>query len=118
MSGPKGCRTDLERSRLNQAIGLVFGYDERWLDFFYSHKDGELRSEPDELISESRCFSRGEQILIKVALDLWMDGHRASISEIVNALDWTNLNRVLLAIMKIRDISAEDLVDVGSQYEG
>lgn len=111
-------RSDLEKSRLNTAIGILFNYDERWLDFFYSHKGGGLRCEPTELIAEASCFSRGEQIMIKVALDLWTNDHRASISEIIEYLDWINLNRVLLAIMTMRDITVEDLADAGSRYEG
>jgi hypothetical protein len=113
----KGIRSDLERSRLSQAIGLVFDFDERWLEFFYSHKGGELRCEPADLLAEVGCFSRGEQVMIKVALDLWTDGNRASVSEIVGNLDWTNLNRVLLAIMTMRDVTIEDLADASSQYE-
>ncbi len=103
--------SDLEKSRLNHAIGIIFNFDERWIHFFYSHKGGNLRCEPETLIAESMCFSRGEQIMVKVALDLWTDGDRASLSEIINFLDWENLNRVLLAIMTMRDVTPEDLAD-------
>ena len=114
----KEIRSDLQKSRLDTAIGILFDYDERWINFFYSHKGGELRRGPHELIAEASCFSRGEQIMIKVALDLWTDDCRASISEIIEYLDWINLNRVLLAIMTMRDVAIEDLVDAGSRYEG
>lgn len=110
--------SDLEKSRLTTAIGIVFDYDERWLEFFYSHTNGELRLSPDKLVSEARCFSHGEQVLLKVALDLFTNGHRASISEILDTLDWENLLRVLLGMMVMRDVSAEDLACVGSCYEG
>lgn len=114
----RGIRSDLEKSRLNTAIGILFDYDERWIHFLYSHKGSSLRCEPAELIAEARGFSRGEQIIIKVALDLWTNDHRTSISEIVEHLDWANLIRVLLAIMMVRDISTEDLADAGFRYEG
>lgn len=110
-------KSDLEQSHLTQAIGIIFDYDERWLEFFYSHKGGGLRCEPEILIAESACFSRGEQIIIKVALDLWTEGQRANLSEILNCLDWAHLNRVLLAIMKMRDVTPEDLFDFRAQYE-
>lgn len=112
----KGTRSDLEKSRLITAIGIIFNHDERWLDFFYSHKGGDLRCAPDELIAESRCFSRGEQIMIKVALDLWTGGNHVGISQIIDHLDWTNVIRVLVALMMMRDITAEDLIDVGCLY--
>ncbi len=110
-------RTDLERNRVCHAIGIIFDYDERWLEFFYSHKGGGLRADPEELIAESRCFSSGEKVMIKVALDLWADSHQASLSEIINSLDWANLNRVLLAIMTMRDVTVDDLTEFGSSYE-
>ena len=108
----------LSQSLLNQAIGILFDYDERWFEFFYSHKGGSLRLEPDELLRESRCFSRGEQVMIRIALDFWSDGRYAGLSEIVDELDWVNLTRVLIAIMKVRDVSTEDLIELGSRYEG
>lgn len=111
--------SDLEKGRLNTAIGIIFNYDERWLDFLYSHKDGDLRCPPDELMAEASCFSRGEQIMIKVALDLWVGGNYVCISQLIEHLDWTNLTRVLVAIMTMRDISANDLIEIGSiYYEG
>lgn len=115
---PSGIRSDLEQSRLCTAIGIVFGFEERWLEFFYSHKIGELRASPQDLLTEARCFSRGEQIMIKVALDFWTDGHHASVSEMINSLDWESLSRVLLAIMTIRDVTAQDIIEIGSRYEG
>lgn len=113
----KIAKSGLEKSRLNQAIGIIFDYDEHWLEFFYAHKGGGLRCEPEILIAESGCFSRGERLMIKVALDLWTEGNQASISEIMNSLDWQNLNRVLLAIMTLRDVSPEDLADARDRYE-
>lgn len=107
----------LWQSSLHSAIGILFSNDEHWLDFFYFHKGGGLRLEPQELIAESRCFSRGEQLMIRVALDLWTDGSYVSLAEILNTLDFENLNRVLLAIMTVRDVSIEDIVDVDCHYE-
>ncbi len=107
----------LENTKLITAIGLIFSFDEHWLNFFYSHKNGRLRLEPAEMLMEARCLSSGEQIMIKVALDLWTHGNYASLSSIAETLDWEKLTRVLLAIMTLRDISIDDLVEIKSIYE-
>lgn len=112
----KRIRSDLEQCVLSRAIGIIFNNDERWLDFFYSHKGGDLRLAPEELIQEARCFSRGEQILIRVALELWSGANYVGISQIVEHLDWTNLTRVLVAIMTLRDITANELIEIGHLY--
>lgn len=109
----KPARSPLEQSLINKAIGILFQFDERWFGFFYSHKGGGLRLCPEELIEESHCFGRGEQLLVRVALDLWTEGTRVSISEILSVADYETLNRILLAIMAAREVSIEDLSGAG-----
>lgn len=109
--------SDLKQSRLCRAIGLIFDYDEHWLNFFFSHKRAELRESPAEMIKEACCYSHGEQIKIRVALDLWTMQNHVSIAEIVETLDFDNLCRVVLAIIMIREISVCNLEELQSQYE-
>lgn len=101
----------LQQSLLNNAIGILFQFDEWWFGFFYSHKGGGLRLCPEELIEESHCFSRSEQLLVRVALDLWADENRVSISEILRVADYETFNRILLAIMAARELSITGLND-------
>lgn len=107
----------LENTKLITAVGLIFSFDEHWLNFFYSHQNAGLRLGPEEMLMEARCFSSGEQIMIRVALDLWTHGSYASLSSVAETLDWENLTRVLLAIMTLRDISIDDLLEIKAIYE-
>lgn len=113
----KKVASDLEQSLLSSAIGLIFDFDEHWLNFFFSHKRVELRAPPHELIQEAGCFSHGEQIKIRAALDLWTGQGHVSIAELVEVLDFENLLRVILAILAVREITICDLDDLRSRYE-
>lgn len=110
--------SSLGQSLLSNAVGLIFNYDEHWLTFLYSHKNGEMRASPHELIKDACCYSHGEQIKIRVALDLLTGHGHVTIAELVDVLDFENLLRVILAIMMVRDIAPCDLDDLLSRrYE-
>ncbi len=110
-------RTALELSVLVSAIGIIFNYDEHWLEFFYSHKSGELRLSPEDLLLEAVCYSGSEQVLIKAALDLWTGEAYTNLAEIIEGLDSEDFQRVMLAILAVREISIEDLDEMRLRYE-
>ena len=43
----------------------------RLLEFLFHPSEAQLRVSPSSLLFESGCFSSGEQLLIRVALDIW-----------------------------------------------
>ncbi len=107
----------LERSLLTTAIGTIFNNETQWMEFLFSHKAPELRLPPEDLIGEAACFSRGEQIKIRVALDLWTGLGNASIADVVEGLDYNSFLCVVRSILILREVCLGDLEDFRSRYE-
>ena len=112
-----GQMSQLEINLRARAVAIVFNFEERWLEFFFSHKVCELRLSPGDLLREANCFNRSERILVKVALDLWTGRRYVSIGEVVEVLDFDNFVRVILAAITLREVGLEDLDDMRSRYE-
>jgi hypothetical protein len=91
------------------AITTVFGGDEHWHQFLFSHKKPELRLTPEELLAESLGFSHGERILIQVALDLWSEQGKARLTDLLEVLDEDAFLRVIAALLQFRELTLEDL---------
>jgi hypothetical protein len=103
-SQPKGAPGTLAESHLGSSILHLFRHDERFRDFLFHHQERRLRDTPSELLKESRCFSRGERILIQVALDFWSDSGSARVSEIIEYLDDENILAFIRAILRFREM--------------
>ncbi len=86
-----------------QAIHCLFESDERLLYFLFHHKKLELRESASELLKEARCFSRGEFLMVQVALDIWCGEGHVKLPELLSGLDDQNLLRVIRAIAKVRE---------------
>lgn len=81
------------------------------LEYLFSHKNAKLSASPDILIQEAGGLAHGEQILIKVAIDLWSGEGSASVGEVISVLSYNNMLNFLNALCHIRDIN-EDLIDI------
>lgn len=86
------------------AIHILFNGDERLLQLMFHHKEPRLRSSPVDLVKEARGLSSSEFILVQVALDVWCGEGKASLSDILSALDDENLLRFLTAIAYKREL--------------
>jgi len=64
----------------------------------YLFDNNRLSDTPENLILNSRCFSTGEQVLIKVSLDLWDYSGNTFIKDLL-LLDFNNFENVLNAIL-------------------
>jgi len=71
------------------------------IDFMFHPTRAALRAEPKTLHREARCFSSGEQILVRVAIDLWGNLDHVKLSEL-GRLDSSNFQRVIAAFSRIR----------------
>jgi hypothetical protein len=101
---PKSGMSELVQSHLVSSILHLFFNHEQLVPFLFHHQKRQLRATPPELLKEARCFSRGERILIQIALDFWSDSGSARISDIVEHLDDENLLLVIRAILRIREM--------------
>ncbi len=81
-----------------QAISLVFLNHPELLDFFFEKKKPRIRFKPLEMRKAAAGFSSGEQILIRVALDMWSGSGNAKIWQMLETLDSGNLSNVLKAL--------------------
>ncbi len=94
----------LAQSHLISSIQTLFRHDEHLCHFLFHHQELRLRETPAELLKEARAFSRGEQILIQIGLDLWSDSGSARISQLLKHLDDENILALLRAILRCREM--------------
>ena len=66
--------------------------------FVFDKHRPKLRCEPEILLQQSGAFCSGEQILIRVALDLWNSSGNARLPDIMERLDEGNFHNVITAI--------------------
>ncbi|MBX9767152.1 MAG: hypothetical protein K2X47_07770 [Bdellovibrionales bacterium] len=84
------------------AISLLFRSHPELLDFLFDKRRARLRLSPVEMLDGLRGFSGGEQVLIRVAMDLWSGCGNTKLSRMLETLDDESLNNVLnvLRILK------------------
>ncbi len=93
---------DLDTYNRLQIIVEMFQADDRLLEFVFNPVKAELRTCPQTLTEESRCLSSGEQILIRVALDIWSAEGSATVGELLTALDYPRFEDVIRAMKSAR----------------
>ena len=96
--------SEFAHSHLVSSILHLFCNHEELVPFLFHHQKRELRASPTKLLKEARCLSRGERILIQIALDFWSDSGGARISDIVEHLDDENILTVIRGILRIREM--------------
>lgn len=84
-----------DRSR---AISLLLANDPMLLDFILKPCRTALCAPPAWLKRKARCFSSGQQILVRTALDIWGDYGRVPLTDIIFRLDSVRLSSFLLAV--------------------
>ena len=95
----KATKTD---RRLFLAISQVFNKHPYLLEFLFDSHEPRLRLIPDELLGESAYLSAGEDLLVRVALDLWSGSGHAHVWELIEILDDGNLLNVVRALRFLR----------------
>ncbi len=80
------------------AISILFANDPSLLNFLFTPSRDELSSSPEDLLCWSGALSSGQQILIKIALDIWSGAAQASLEEILATLDSYRFENFLLAL--------------------
>lgn len=76
----------------------LFAAHENLLPFLFYTEAATLRHYPDVLMTQAKCLSSGEFVLIRLALDIWNDSGGVRISELLNRLDSTNFQNAMSAL--------------------
>jgi hypothetical protein len=89
---------------LREVIFRLLDSDEHLVDFLFDQGTPRLRKRAGILKEDAWCFSDGEQILIRAALEFWSGSGHVYLWELLEGLDNENLKRVLKAIAEVREI--------------
>ena len=92
--------------RLGVALEWIFRNDIELLELLFESSSPNLKDEPENLLSKIGCFSSGEQILIRVALDLWSGSGGARFWDVIHRLDGRHKMSVIVALGYLRIIPA------------
>ena len=98
---------NLADAHIIQSISVLFGHDERLIEFFFHHKYPGPRLSSRELLNEAQDLRSCEWILMKVSLDFWDGSGGTTFNELIRILDEEQLTAVIRAILHFREISME-----------
>ena len=90
--------------RLQEVLNLIFRKHPGLLGFLFEEERPRLRREAEQLLIDADVFSSGEQILVRLALDLWNGSGKVRLWDIVERLDQENYQNVLLGLRHLRRI--------------
>lgn len=87
--------------RQYEAIAAITVENPELLKFLFDPNSPRLRAPASVLLKQARCLASGDNILVRVALDIWCDQGKAAVYELFN-LDSHVFMRVLEALAKLR----------------
>jgi hypothetical protein len=99
--------TDSDR-QLYKAISIVFLNHPNLLEFLFEGEQPRIRLRGLEMRRAAICFSSGEQLLLRVALDMWSGSGNAKIWQLLETLDAGNFANVLNALVYLRGLQRDN----------
>jgi hypothetical protein len=84
--------------KLLEAIRILFSQHPYLLEFLFDPLEPKLRLAPEELLEDGYGLSSGEDVLVRVGMDIWSGSGDARIWELMEILDDQNMKNVLLAL--------------------
>jgi uncharacterized protein YgfB (UPF0149 family) len=84
------------------AISLLLSNDPWLIDFLLSQDRSTLNDSTEALAQLSKGFSRGQQVLVQVALDIWSGEGSALIADVLWCLDSVRFEGFMLAMESLR----------------
>ena len=100
----------LGEQNLISSIQILFRHDEKLLSFLFQHQKHRLRLPPKALLREARALSADEQILIRVALDLWSESGDTLLPVLIYTLEHENIVAYVRAILRFREIDVDSIL--------
>lgn len=92
----------MSEQRTIQALQKLFSNNKYLLDFFLDDCQAKLRFRPDEMRWRAQGQSSGEQVLIRVGLDIWSGSGDAKVWELLEILDDDNFMVSLESLLLIK----------------
>lgn len=83
---------------LLQAMEQLFGRHPDLLPFVFNDTEPRLRRHPKVIMKEAEALSRGEDLLVRIALDLWNQSSGVGLFELIERLDSGNFQNVIAAL--------------------
>lgn len=84
------------------ALQKLFASNKYLLEFFLDDCHSKIRFRPDEMKWRIQGQSSGEQVLIRIGLDIWNGSGDAKIWELLEILDSDNFRASLEALLFIK----------------
>lgn len=94
--------TDHEIDLFN-AISILFWKKEKLIYHMFDLSAPTLASSPDEIKFESGIFSKSEQLLIRIALDIWDGCGGINFNELYQELDDKNFQKILYLLLHLKN---------------
>lgn len=98
----KSSMNNAER-RSVEAILMVFSEHQYLADFFFEESKEKIRFRPDEMKWRAQDLSSSEQVLVRIALDIWSGSGDAKVWELLEVLDKQNFISALRGLSIIKD---------------
>jgi hypothetical protein len=98
--------SDRHEARSFRIISILFGGDQRLLEYFFDAKEPKIRRRAGILIDDAWNLSHGEQLLVKAALDIWSGSGHLQLWEIVETWDDPNWLNFLTAMAELKGLKA------------
>lgn len=84
---------------LFESMNKLF-YNHKYLfNYLFEVDKPRIKHEPLDMIKQIKGFSDGEQVLIRVALDIWSGSGNAKVWQLLENLDQSNFNNTLHALL-------------------
>lgn len=93
--------------RMQEVLNLIFQKHSRFLGFLFDQERPRLRQDPKWLLEEAGGFSTGEQILIRIGMDLWNGSGHVRLWDVIERLDEENYHSVLAGLRHLRPIEED-----------
>ncbi len=92
-----------------QAIDMIFGSRPGLKSHMFGQDKFRLCAEPEDILENALGLSSGEQILLKIALDLWSGSGQTDLYDLLTTLDEGNFINFLKALLIMRGLKTKDI---------
>ena len=90
-----------------ETLNIIFVGHSKLLQSLFDNEAARLREEPEFLLARAGGFSSGEQVLVRIGLDLWSGSGDVKLWHIIESLDDVTYENVLLGLRHLRQIDPD-----------
>jgi len=74
------------------------------LEYLFDPDEAELRCNPSEIIKNSRGYSSGQRVMIRVALDIWSGSGDTKLFDVIEGLDEDRFRKIVRGLLTSRGL--------------